>query len=116
MGLDMELRLVSKPHLDPNSIYKSEEINGIVIPEDQIDLPMYRELRPYTQKLQVVDSYWELDKLRSDYGLSRAHMFACPASAGFVCATRTTIILWKFLWTIWKPSIRRVVWRRGSPA
>lgn len=70
MGLDMELRRVSKPHLDPYRIYRPSEIDGVVIPEEQIDLPMYRELRPYTQKIRTLNDYWEMEKLRSDYGLS----------------------------------------------
>lgn len=76
MGLDMELRRVSKPHLDPNRVYRPSEIDGVVIPEEQIDLPMYRELRPYTQKIRVLNEHLEMDKLRSDHGLGR-HSYIC---------------------------------------
>ena len=70
MGLDMEIRRISKPHLDDSIVYKREDLNCILIAEDEKDEPMYCQLAPYTQPIQVRNQYYDMKKIRKDYGLS----------------------------------------------
>ena len=70
MGLDMEIRRVSKPHMDDTIVYNREDIMGVVLDEDELNLPMYRQLAPYTQELRVRSQYYDMEKIRKDYKLS----------------------------------------------
>lgn len=70
MGLDMEIRRISKPHMDDSVVYNREDIHGIILTEDELKEPMYRQLAPYVQQLQVKIQYYDMEKIRKDYKLS----------------------------------------------
>ena len=70
MGLDMEIRRISKPHMDDSVIYSRADIDGVILDEDELKKPMYRQLAPYTQELQVRSQYYDMEKIRKDYKLS----------------------------------------------
>ena len=70
MGLDMEIRRISKPHVDDSVIYDRADIGGIILDEDELKEPMYRQLAPYVQQLQVRSQYYDMEKIRKDYKLS----------------------------------------------
>lgn len=70
MGLDMEIRRISKPHMDDSVIYNHEAIRGIILTEDNLKEPMYRQLAPYVQPLKVRIQYCDMGKIRKDYGLT----------------------------------------------
>lgn len=70
MGLDMEIRRISKPHIDDSIIYNRADIHGVVLEEGELKEPMYRQLAPYTQALQVRSRYYDMEKIQEDYGLS----------------------------------------------
>ena len=70
MGLDMEIRRISKPHMDDSVIYNHEDIRGIILTEDNLKEPMYRQLAPYVQPLKVRIQYCDMGKIRKDYGLT----------------------------------------------
>lgn len=70
MGLDMEIRRISKPHMDDSVIYNREDIHGIILDEDELKEPMYRQLTPYVQPLQVRSQHYDMEKIRKDYGLT----------------------------------------------
>lgn len=70
MGLDMEIRRIYKPHRDDSVIYDSADIYGIILDEDELKLPMYRQVAPYTQPLQIRSQYYDMEKIRKDYNLS----------------------------------------------
>ena len=59
MGLDMEIRRISKPHMDYSVVYNREDIHGIILTEDELKEPMYRQLAPYVQQLQVKIQYYD---------------------------------------------------------
>lgn len=84
MGLDMELRLVSKPHLNRDVVYTGDDLPGdiMAIPNDEIGLPMYVELRPYVQKIRFMNECWDMDKLRRDCGLPRDAFVTMRSSLG----------------------------------
>ena len=69
MGLDMEIRRISKPHMDDSVVYNREDIHGIILTEDELKEPMYRQLAPYVQQLQVKIQYYDMEKIRKDYKL-----------------------------------------------
>ena len=62
MGLDMEIRRISKPHMDDSVIYDRVDINGVILDEDELKEPMYRQLAPYTQELRVRSQYCDMEK------------------------------------------------------
>lgn len=70
MGLDMEILRISKPHLDDTLVYDRETIEGIVLTEDELKEPMYRQLTPYAQPARVRNRYYDMEKIRKDFGLS----------------------------------------------
>lgn len=70
MGLDMEIRRISKPHMDDSVIYNRENIYGVILDEDELKEPMYRQLASYVQPLQVRSQYYDMEKIRKDYGLT----------------------------------------------
>lgn len=70
MGLDMEIRRISKPHVDDSVIYDRVDIGGIILDEDELKEPMYRQLAPYVQQIQVRSQYYDMEKIRKDYKLS----------------------------------------------
>lgn len=41
MGLDMEIRRISKPHMDDSVIYNHEDIRGIILTEDNLKYPSH---------------------------------------------------------------------------
>ncbi len=70
MGLDMEIRRVTNPNLDDSVIYNRQDISLILMDKDELEEPMYRQLAPYTQLIQVRSQYYDMEKIRKDYGLS----------------------------------------------
>lgn len=90
MGLDMEIRRVSKPHMDDTIVYNREDIMGVVLDEDELNLPMYRQLAPYTQALQVKTEYYDVEKIRKDYGLSSNSYICMISSCGIAMGDRET--------------------------
>lgn len=80
MGLDMYIYRAAKPHLSDTEIYLRNDIDGVILPENEIDNPMYCQLAPYLQPVQVKNEYYNMEKIREDFGLSsKAHI--CSYSA-----------------------------------
>ena len=69
MGLDMEIRRISKPHMDSSVVYNRHDIDGVILYETDLKEPMYRQLAPYTQELHIRNQYYDMDKIRNDYNL-----------------------------------------------
>lgn len=80
MGLDMYIFRVSKPHLDDSVVYNREDLHGIILSEEELKNPMYQQLAPYAQSLQVRSEYYDMAKIRKDYGLSESS-YICEYSA-----------------------------------
>lgn len=74
MGLDMNVFRVRKPFLDENKVYDREDISGIVIEEDDIHNPMFRQIIPYCQKVRVVNHYYNKEKICKDFGVKDIHI------------------------------------------
>lgn len=70
MGLDMEIMRVSKPDYDTDKVYSRHEIDGAVFSKQDIDEPMFIQAKPYCQELQIRNYYYNMDKIKADYGLS----------------------------------------------
>ena len=70
MGLDMEIRRISKPHKEDSVVYNSYDIQGVILTEEELTDPMYRQLAPYTQPMLVRSQYYDMEKIRKDYHLS----------------------------------------------
>ena len=64
MGLDMQIFRVTKPHLDDTLVYTREDIDGIILDEDELKEPMYRQLAPYTQPAHVRSRYYDMEKIQ----------------------------------------------------
>lgn len=74
MGLDMYVYRIQKPGLDAEKVYDRNEIEGVVLHKDEIGEPMYRQLLPYCDELRVIIHYYDLDKIKEDYGLSEVYV------------------------------------------
>lgn len=72
MGLDMEIRRVTNPNLDDSVIYNNQDISLVLLDKDELEMPMYRQLAPYVQLIQVRSQYYDMEKIRKDYDLSDA--------------------------------------------
>lgn len=71
MGLDQYIYHVTKTHYDEQHTFNRSELSDhVVIPVQEIDLPMYAGLKPYCQKLKVLNEYYDVAKMRADHGLS----------------------------------------------
>ncbi len=70
MGLDMEIRRITKPNLDDSVIYNRQDISLILLDKDELEMPMHRQLAPYAQLIQVRSQYYDMEKIRKDYDLS----------------------------------------------
>lgn len=70
MGLDMEIRRVANPNLDDSVIYNNQDISLVLLDKDELEMPMYRQLAPYAQLIQVRSQYYDMEKIRKDYDLS----------------------------------------------
>ena len=88
MGLDMEIRRISKPHMDDSVIYDRADIGGIILDEDELKEPMYRQLAPYVQQLQVRSQYYDMEKIRKDYGLSEDSHISMMSAYGIAITDR----------------------------
>lgn len=77
MGLDMEIRRITKPELDSTKLYDISDLNCIVLNEDDCQKEMYAQLVPYCQKIRVMKHYYDYDTIRADYNLpSDARLYA----------------------------------------
>lgn len=75
MGLDMNIYRCRRPVVDDTRIYDREELNGIILNEEDIKEEMYAQLIPYCVKVRILNSYYDMEKIRKDYGLSdQAHI------------------------------------------
>lgn len=74
MGLDMYVYRVHKPFLDDRKVYDRDDLEGVILGEEDIQDPMYRQLLPYCAKVQVVNHYYNREKLAEDYGLDEARI------------------------------------------
>lgn len=72
MGLDMFIYRCSKPKLEPDRVYKRDELGGVIISAEEMDLPMYKMLRPYCTPCKVRNRYYNIEQIRKDHGLSDA--------------------------------------------
>lgn len=68
MGLDMYVYRVEKPGLDPAKVFDSDKVPGIILTDEDINDPMYRELLPYCDKVQVIRHYYDTDKMKAESG------------------------------------------------
>ena len=76
MGLDMNIFRCSRPVVDDARIYERSELNGIILNEEDLTNPMYEQLAPYCEKARVLNSYYDMEKIRKDFGLSdEAYIF-----------------------------------------
>lgn len=88
MGLDMYIYRVSKPNLDDTVIYNYVDLNGIVLDDGDLDKPMYRQLAPYAQQIQVRTQCYDMDKIRRDYELSNDSYISMRSSYRIVITDR----------------------------
>lgn len=71
MGLDQYIFHVTKTHYDEQHTFNRSDLSDhVLIPAGEIDLPMYAGLKPYCQKLKVLNEYYDVAKMRADHGLS----------------------------------------------
>lgn len=71
MGLDQYIFHVTKTHYDEQHTFNRSDLSDhVLIPAGEIDLPMYACLKPYCQKLKVLNEYYDVAKMRADHGLS----------------------------------------------
>ena len=70
MGLDQYIYRVTKTHYDKrHTFYHSEFDSHTIIPADEIDLPMYVGIKPYCQKLKVLNEYYDVAQMLADHDL-----------------------------------------------
>lgn len=74
MGLDMYVYRVEKPELDTSKVFDVDKISGIVLSEEDINDPMYREILPYCDKVQAVRHYYDIEKLKAESGAESIHL------------------------------------------
>lgn len=70
MGLDMSIYRISSPDVIADRIYKSGELHGILLDKSDREDPMYRDILPYCREVKVLNSYYDIEKIRKDYDLS----------------------------------------------
>lgn len=70
MGLDMEIRRIYKTEYSPNAVYNRGDVDGIIFSEEEMELDMFRQVMPYCQKIRICNQYYDMEKIRADYGLS----------------------------------------------
>ena len=76
MGLDMYVYRMCNPSLDADKVYTSEELGDYhVLAPSSAASPLNEQLLPYGQKLRVINSYYDIEKMRADLGLQDAHIF-----------------------------------------
>lgn len=88
MGLDMEIRRISKPNYAPEKVYERDDINGVILDEKDLDMAMYQQLAPYCQKLHIHNQYYDMEKIRKDYELSERATIGCVSSEGITVYDR----------------------------
>ncbi len=89
MGLDMYIYRCSKPDLKPNKVYDSAEISDIMLTEEELKEQMYRDLTPYCEKIRVINHYYDMEKIRADYGLSQDAWIWCWCGSGITVGDKT---------------------------
>lgn len=89
MGLDMYIYRCSKPDLNPNKVYDSSEIFGVVLTEEDLTEPMYHDLAPYCEKIHVINRYYDMERIRADYGLSEDAWIWCYSGKGITIGDKT---------------------------
>lgn len=73
MGLDMYVFRVQTPSLDPQKVYARDELQDyVVLPPQRAALVLYQQVLPYAQKLRVVNSYYDLEKISADHHMTDA--------------------------------------------
>lgn len=74
MGLDMFIYRATKPVVNQTMIYEPRDFS-LSIPEKEAEEDMYDDISPYLSVVQVRAEYYDMDKIRSDFGLSaKAHI------------------------------------------
>lgn len=88
MGLDMEIRRISRPNYDYEKVYERCDIDGVILGENDLHKDMYQQLVPYCQKLRVHNQYYNMNKIREDYRLSEHASIGCLSSVGITVYDR----------------------------
>jgi len=65
---------VEKPDLDPTKVFDADKLPGLILKEEDINDPMYCELLPYCDKVQVINHYYDLDKMKAESGAASLHL------------------------------------------
>lgn len=84
MGLDMYIYRIKPAMLDPNIVYKYEELwsNGYSVYEDvHIDSPLLRDIKKVAKPYQVEAEYYDLDKMQKHYS-SKEKPYWCGIAGG----------------------------------
>ncbi len=81
MGLDMYVFRASRPRFNENAVYARSKIDGIILPEEKANEPMYRQLLPFCQKLKIRNKYYDMDRICRDNGLTRDETYVSMISA-----------------------------------
>lgn len=75
MGLDMYVRKVQKPSLAVDRVYDSSELEGYgILSPEELESDLYEQLVPYTQKLPVINHYYNMEKIRADFHMPDAEI------------------------------------------
>lgn len=69
MGLDMFIYRATKPSVNDTEIYDRGAFE-LHIPEQEVGYSMYEEIAPYLQPVQMRSKYYDMEKIRADFGLS----------------------------------------------
>lgn len=70
MGLDMYVYRVHEPHLDENKVYDRDNVDGVILSENDIGEPMFRQLLPYCKRVRIINHYYDMKKIGNDYGMT----------------------------------------------
>lgn len=70
VGLDMFIYRCQKPDIDTGKVYNVEDLYGIVFKESEAENSFVSQLVPYSVKINVRFAYYNMDKIRKDFGLS----------------------------------------------
>lgn len=90
MGLDMEIRRITKPHMDDSVIYDRVDISGIILTAEELEAPKYCQLAPYTQQLQVRCKYYNMAKILEDYKMPAGSYLSMRSSLGIAVTAPKT--------------------------
>lgn len=82
MGLDIEIRRVSKPRLEEGELYNIDELNGICLRDEDRDELIYSQLLPYTLPADVRMEHFDIQKIIEDYGLASNSYISMYSTAG----------------------------------